>query len=104
MPGMDFASVEANLSGQQRRVDVPLLDLVDIGLSHDLGKTDTKEIELARSAHRLKTGVGLAGKVSAMPQLDGYRAAFELPRGSYATVVLDELVKGEADLGEEAAD
>jgi tRNA pseudouridine13 synthase len=30
----------------------------------------------------------------------GFRATFELPRGSYATVVLGEMVKGEADLGE----
>ncbi len=35
---------------------------------------------------------------------DGYRAAFDLPRGSYATVVMAELVKGEADLAEAADD
>jgi tRNA pseudouridine13 synthase len=34
---------------------------------------------------------------------DGYVARFELPKGSYATVVMRELVKGEAALpdGEE---
>ncbi|HEX9402112.1 MAG TPA: tRNA pseudouridine(13) synthase TruD [Anaeromyxobacter sp.] len=32
---------------------------------------------------------------------DGYRARFELPKGSYATVVLRELVKGEAEVPEE---
>jgi tRNA pseudouridine13 synthase len=32
---------------------------------------------------------------------DGYRTRFELPRGSYATVVLGELVKGEAAVPEE---
>jgi tRNA pseudouridine13 synthase len=32
---------------------------------------------------------------------DGYRAAFELPRGSYATVVMRELMKDEAALPEE---
>ena len=29
---------------------------------------------------------------------DGYRARFELPKGSYATVVLRELVKAEPTL------
>jgi tRNA pseudouridine13 synthase len=32
---------------------------------------------------------------------DGYRAAFELPRGSYATVVMRELTKSAVELGEE---
>jgi tRNA pseudouridine13 synthase len=35
------------------------------------------------------------------PFEDGYRAAFELPRGSYATVVMRELMKSEAELPEE---
>jgi tRNA pseudouridine13 synthase len=32
---------------------------------------------------------------------EGYRTRFELPKGSYATVVLGELVKGEAAVPEE---
>ena len=32
----------------------------------------------------------------------GYRASFELPKGSYATVVMGELTKSEAELGESA--
>jgi tRNA pseudouridine13 synthase len=35
------------------------------------------------------------------PAGDGYRAAFELPRGSYATVVMRELMKSEAELPED---
>jgi len=35
------------------------------------------------------------------PADDGYRAAFDLPRGSYATVVMRELTKSEAALPEE---
>jgi tRNA pseudouridine13 synthase len=34
------------------------------------------------------------------PEGDGYRASFDLPRGSYATVVMGELTKAGADLGE----
>jgi tRNA pseudouridine13 synthase len=30
----------------------------------------------------------------------GYRASFDLPRGSYATVVMGELTRSDADLGE----
>ncbi len=33
------------------------------------------------------------------PLEDGYRARFELPAGSYATVVLGELMKPGADAG-----
>lgn len=39
--------------------------------------------------------------VSLEPADGGYGAAFELPRGSYATVVMRELMKSEADLPEE---
>lgn len=40
-------------------------------------------------------------EVELEPLPDGYRASFSLPRGSYATVVMAELVKeGPADLGE----
>lgn len=48
------------------------------------------EAEGARRASRLPLSVELE------PAGDGYAAAFELPRGSYATVVLAELVKGGA--------
>ncbi len=39
--------------------------------------------------------------LSLEPLEDGYRASFELPRGSYATVAMRELMKSEADLPEE---
>jgi len=52
------------------------------------------EAEGARRAARLPVAVEVEGEG------DGYRARFDLPRGSYATVVLGELVKGDADLGE----
>jgi tRNA pseudouridine13 synthase len=39
-------------------------------------------------------------RVETEPLEVGYRATFELPRGSYATVVMGELVKEEAELGE----
>jgi tRNA pseudouridine13 synthase len=35
------------------------------------------------------------------PLAEGYRASFGLPKGSYATVVIGELTKGEAELGEQ---
>ena len=38
-------------------------------------------------------------RIELEPVADGYRAAFELPRGSYATVAMGELMKGDADLG-----
>jgi tRNA pseudouridine13 synthase len=43
----------------------------------------------------------LAVAIDLSPLDDGYRAAFELPRGSYATVVMRELMKSEAALPEE---
>ena len=52
------------------------------------------EAEGTRRAARLRVEVRLE------PLEDGYRADFELPKGSYATVVMRELVKGEADLPE----
>jgi tRNA pseudouridine13 synthase len=52
------------------------------------------EAEGTRRAARLRVEVALE------PLPDGYRATFELPKGSYATVVLRELVKGEAALPE----
>jgi tRNA pseudouridine13 synthase len=53
------------------------------------------EAEGTRRAARLRVEVALE------PLPDGYRADFELPKGSYATVVLRELVKGEAALPED---
>ena len=38
-------------------------------------------------------------RIELEPIPEGYRAAFELPRGSYATVAMGELMKGDADLG-----
>jgi tRNA pseudouridine13 synthase len=53
------------------------------------------EAEGTRRAARLRVEVSL----EALP--DGYRAAFELPKGSYATVVMREIVKAEAALPDE---
>jgi tRNA pseudouridine13 synthase len=50
------------------------------------------EAEGTRRAARLPAEVALE------PRPDGYVARFELPKGSYATVVMRELVKGEAAL------
>ncbi|HZZ85391.1 MAG TPA: tRNA pseudouridine(13) synthase TruD [Anaeromyxobacteraceae bacterium] len=52
------------------------------------------EAEGTRRAARLPVSVALE------PAEGGYRASFELPKGSYATVVMGELTKGEAELGE----
>jgi tRNA pseudouridine13 synthase len=53
------------------------------------------EAEGTRRAARLPVRIEIA------VEADGYRAAFELPKGSYATVVLRELVKGESAVPEE---
>jgi len=49
-------------------------------------------------------GTRRAGRLPVAPALeplpDGYRAVFELPKGSYATVVMGELTKEAGDLGE----
>lgn len=50
------------------------------------------EAEGTRRAARLR----VTPRLAALP--DGYQAAFELPKGSYATVVMRELMKDEADL------
>lgn len=55
------------------------------------------EAEGTRRAARLRVEVALE------PLEDGYRASFELPRGSYATVVMRELTKAAAELPEEDA-
>jgi tRNA pseudouridine13 synthase len=43
----------------------------------------------------------LPARIAIEEEAGGYRARFELPRGSYATVVLRELMKGEAEVPEE---
>ena len=53
------------------------------------------EAEGTRRAARLRVEVSLE------PLPGGYRAVFELPKGSYATVVMRELVKGDAALPDE---
>jgi tRNA pseudouridine13 synthase len=53
------------------------------------------EAEGTRRAARLPVRIELEDEGG------GYRARFELPKGSYATVVLRELVKGEAEVPEE---
>jgi len=53
------------------------------------------EAEGTRRAARLRVEPALA------PLPDGYQATFELPRGSYATVVMRELMKDEAELPED---
>lgn len=53
------------------------------------------EAEGTRRAARLRVEIALE------PLPDGYRAAFELPKGSYATVVMRELVKADAELPDE---
>jgi tRNA pseudouridine13 synthase len=55
------------------------------------------EAEGTRRAARLPV------RVEVEPEGDGYRAAFELPKGSYATVVLRELMKGESALPDDDA-
>jgi tRNA pseudouridine13 synthase len=47
------------------------------------------EAEGTRRAARLPIAVEIAAEA------DGYRASFELPKGSYATVVMAELTKAE---------
>jgi tRNA pseudouridine13 synthase len=53
------------------------------------------EAEGTGRAARLRVEVALA------PLEDGYLATFELPKGSYATVVMRELMKAGAELPEE---
>jgi tRNA pseudouridine13 synthase len=53
------------------------------------------ETEGTRRAARLRVAVAVEDEA------DGYRARFELPKGSYATVILRELVKGDAEVPED---
>ncbi len=53
------------------------------------------EAEGTRRAARLRVEVALE------PLEDGYRASFELPKGSYATIVMRELLKAGAELPED---
>jgi tRNA pseudouridine13 synthase len=59
--------------------------------------------DLARGrgeAEGTRRAARIAVAVAVEPVDGGYRASFELPRGSYATVVMGELTKADADLGE----
>jgi len=63
--------------------------------------------ELARAggeAEGTRRAARLPVQVELWAAPGGYRAAFELPRGSYATVVMGELVKGDSELDEAAED
>jgi tRNA pseudouridine13 synthase len=53
------------------------------------------EAEGTRRAARLPV------RIAVEPEGDGYRARFELPKGSYATVVMRELMKAGAELPED---
>jgi tRNA pseudouridine13 synthase len=59
--------------------------------------------DLARGGGEAE-GTRRAARIPVSPVVEpvdgGYRATFELPRGSYATVVMGELTKSGADLGE----
>src|SRR5512138_1522059 len=56
------------------------------------------EAEGTRRAARLRIAIAL----EPLGAGEGYRAGFELPKGSYATVVMREIMKAEGDLPEEA--
>ncbi len=71
--------------------------LAQEGISLDAFARGGGEAEGTRRAARL--GV----EVEVEPDADGYLARFMLPKGSYATVVLRELVKAEAAVPEEEA-
>jgi tRNA pseudouridine13 synthase len=66
------------------------------GIGLDLFARGRGEAEGTRRAARLRVDVAL----EPLEGGGGYRATFELPKGSYATVVMGELVKGEAELPE----
>jgi tRNA pseudouridine13 synthase len=79
-------------SGEALRREERLLADAGVGLE-DFARGGG-EAEGTRRAARLRVEVALEG-------IDGgYAAVFELPKGSYATVVLRELVKAEAELPE----
>jgi len=80
-------------SGEPLAREQRLLAAAGIGLA-DLARGGG-EAEGTRRAARLPVAVELH------PLPDGYLACFELPGGSYATVVMRELLKGEGDLPEE---
>ena len=86
-------------------INLPQLSVLVMGLD-DWDTAACREITeerlLAAARRRLGGQVArfLHPPVEVEGEGDGYRARFELPRGSYATVVLGELVKGDADLGE----
>jgi tRNA pseudouridine13 synthase len=67
------------------------------GIALDAFAAGRGEAEGTRRAARLRVDVSL----EPLEGGGGYRASFELPKGSYATVVMRELVKGEAELPDE---
>ena len=74
-------------SGEALRREERILSAEGISLA--LFERGGGEAEGTRRAARLRVEIALD------PLPDGYRASFELPKGSYATVVMRELVKGE---------
>jgi tRNA pseudouridine13 synthase len=69
-----------------------------------LGAEGIALADLARGggeAEGTRRAARLPARIAVDPEGDGYRARFELPKGSYATVVLRELMKGEAEVPEE---
>ncbi len=76
-------------AGEAAAREARLLQAEGLALQ-DLAARGGGEAEGARRAARLPVTIDL----EPLPQ--GYAARFELPRGSYATVLLAELVKGEA--------
>jgi tRNA pseudouridine13 synthase len=69
--------------------------LAEEGIALDEFARGGGEAEGTRRAARLRVAVALE------PLEDGYAAGFELPKGSYATVVLRELMKADAALPED---
>jgi len=81
-------------AGEARAREERVLAASGVGLG-DLARGGG-EAEGTRRVARLPIAVAVE------PVQDGYRARFELPRGCYATVVMRELMKAEADLGGDA--
>jgi tRNA pseudouridine13 synthase len=90
--GPMFGHALAPAAGEAGRREARIL--AEDGLSaRDLGRGGG-EAEGTRRAARIPVAVELEGVDG------GYRASFDLPRGSYATVVMGELTRSGADLGE----
>jgi tRNA pseudouridine13 synthase len=89
MFGHKLRAAEGEALAREERI------LADEGMTLSAFARGGGEAEGTRRAARLPARVDLDAEG------DGYRARFELPKGSYATVVLRELVKGEAEVPEE---